>query len=324
MRVAVLGATGKTGRHVVARLCERGHAVTAVGRSAERLERLDGRARRRVADLEAPETLHPALEGAECVVSLAHARFIAALLDALPGSCRRVVLTGSTRRFTRLPDPAAEAVRAGEDAFAASGVPGVLLHPTMIYGAEGERNVSRILRVLRRWPRRLPVVVPLPDGGRHTVQPVHFEDMVAAVVAAVEADTDGQETVIVPGPKPMSYAAMLRACGAAVGRRVHVLPVPAGALIALAAAGRALRLPLPFGPDELRRACEDKAFDAAPLARLLAVTPRPFDAGVQSLVAPNADLGTIPSPRKGGGIGRGVRRMAARRKGQARLRGPSR
>jgi len=288
MRIAVLGATGKTGRPVVAALCERGHAVTAVGRSADRLAALDGRAERRIADLEAPATLGSALEGAECVVSLAHARHIAALLGALPARCRRVVLTGSTRGFTRLPDPAAEAVRAGEEAFSASGVPGMLLHPTMIYGAEGERNVSRVLRLLRRWPRWLPVLAPLPDGGRHTIQPVHFEDMVAAVVAAVEADTAGQETVIVPGPKPISYAEMLRACGAAAGRRVRVLPVPAAPLIALAAAGRALRLPLPFGPDELRRACEDKAFDAAPLERLLGVTPRPFDAGLRSMVGPGA------------------------------------
>ena len=34
-------------------------------------------------------------------------------------SCQRVVLTGSTRRFTTLPDPAADAVRAGEAAFLA-------------------------------------------------------------------------------------------------------------------------------------------------------------------------------------------------------------
>ncbi len=36
-----------------------------------------------------------------------------------------------------------------------------MLHPTMIYGAQGEDNVQRLARLLRRLP-----VVPLPGGGR--------------------------------------------------------------------------------------------------------------------------------------------------------------
>ena len=70
------------------------------------------------------------------------------------------------RRFTRLPDPAADEVRAGETAFAASGRRGVMLHPGLIYGAPDERNVNRILRYAARWPRGGPVPFPLPAGGR--------------------------------------------------------------------------------------------------------------------------------------------------------------
>ena len=38
MKVIVFGATGKTGRHVVTTALERGHEVTAFGRSADRLD----------------------------------------------------------------------------------------------------------------------------------------------------------------------------------------------------------------------------------------------------------------------------------------------
>lgn len=38
MKVAVFGATGQTGRHVVDVALERGHDVTAFGRSVERIE----------------------------------------------------------------------------------------------------------------------------------------------------------------------------------------------------------------------------------------------------------------------------------------------
>ncbi len=50
-------------------------------------------------------------------MSLVHAGHAATVLDSLPGSCRRVVLTGSVRRYSRLPDAAADAVRDGAAAF---------------------------------------------------------------------------------------------------------------------------------------------------------------------------------------------------------------
>ncbi len=275
MKIAVLGATSKTGRHVVARLAAAGHAVTAVGRDSGRLAALEGPAARVVADLERPETLGPALEDAEAVASLAHARFTEALLAALPEGCRRVVVTGSTRKDTRLDDPAAEAVRAAEAAFLASGRVGVMLHPTMIYGAPDDRNVGRILRLLRRWPAWCPVVLPLPGGGRATVQPVFVDDMAAAVVAALTRDEAPGPPIVVAGPEPIAYRDMLAACGAALGRRVHVLPLPGSVLALLARL-----LPLPVTAAELLRAGENKAYDVAEMERRLGVRPRPFEEGL--------------------------------------------
>ncbi len=274
--VAVLGATSKTGRYLVARLCERGYDVIAVGRNRARLDALDSRARPAVADLEDPATVKAALAGADRVASLAHARTIPALIDALPAGCARVVVTGSTRRFTRLADPAADAVRAGEEAFARAGLPGVMLHPSMIYGAPDDRNVNRLLRLVRA--RR---VVPLPDGGRHRVQPVFVDDVVDAFVAALERETAPGPPIVVAGPEPITYAEMVRACAAACGRRVAIVPVPAAMLVAAARAGQALGAALPFDAAEIRRATEDKVFDVGPLRVRLGIAPRSFAEGLR-------------------------------------------
>ncbi|MCH7487219.1 MAG: NAD(P)H-binding protein, partial [Proteobacteria bacterium] len=175
---AVLGAAGKTGRYLVERLCADGHDVIAVGRSRARLEALGDGCRHAIADFDHPVSVAKALIGARRVVNLVHARHTGILLDCLPTSCERLVLIGSTRRFTTLPDPAADEVRAAETLFLSSGVTGVMLHPSMIYGAPDDRNVNRILRYLKRWPKWLPVPVPLPAGGRRTVQPVFVDDVV--------------------------------------------------------------------------------------------------------------------------------------------------
>jgi len=285
MKLAVLGASGKTGRYLVARLCEDGHAVAAVGRDADRLATLDGRAERRIADLEVPETVTAALADAERVVSLAHARFTTAVLAALPAGCERVVLTGSTRRFSELDDPAADAVRAGERAFEASGRAGVMLHPSMIYGAPEDRNVNRLLRLVRRWPRWLPLVLPLPGGGRHLVQPVHVDDMIAALAAALLRPEAPGPPIVVAGPEAISYASMARACATALDRRAFILPLPLPILTLSASLLTRLGLRPPFDAAELRRATEDKRFDVAAMERRLGVCPRAFEAGLAARIA---------------------------------------
>ncbi len=292
MRVSVQGATSKTGLLLIRQLTDGGHDVVAVGRDQGRLRKRVPNARHAVADLARPETLTPALSGAEVVVSLVHAGHAATVLEALPGSCRRVVLTGSVRRHSRLPDPAAEAVRAGAAAFrdfqSRSDVEAVWLDPSMIYGAPEERGVGRILRLMLRWPGWLPMVLPLPDGGRRTVQPVFVDDMVEALAAAVSRTEAPGEPIVVAGPAPMTYAAMVRACARAVGRRVAIAPLPAPLLAAIARLGSALGRPLPVSAAELMRAGEDKAFEVADLRRRLGVEPRSFAEGLRLTSARSA------------------------------------
>src|SRR6202034_4651371 len=94
----------------------------------------------RIADLGDAAALHDALDGATAVVSTAHAHHAAAVIAAAPPGARLIFL-GSTRKFTRWPDAHGNGVLAGEAALLASGRAGVMLHPTMIYGAQGEDNV---------------------------------------------------------------------------------------------------------------------------------------------------------------------------------------
>ena len=90
-----------------------------------------------------PAQLRGVLRDATRVVCCAHARHAAAVIDAAPSEARLIFL-GSTRKFTHWPDGHGNGVLAGEAAFTTSGRGGVMLHPTMIYGAQGEDNVQRL------------------------------------------------------------------------------------------------------------------------------------------------------------------------------------
>ncbi|MBM3541295.1 MAG: NAD(P)-dependent oxidoreductase, partial [Alphaproteobacteria bacterium] len=166
MKIAVAGATGKSGRHLVARLCADGHQVVAHGRDPARLANLDGRAEGRLADFEDTAALRAALAGAEVVVNCAEARFARAILGALPSTCRRIIVTGTMRRFLAVPDEPGRFAADAETLIASCGRPGVVIHFGMIFGPPDDGNVERLLAVLRRWPRLVPLFVPLPGGGR--------------------------------------------------------------------------------------------------------------------------------------------------------------
>ncbi|KAA2212281.1 NAD(P)H-binding protein [Teichococcus oryzae] len=273
--LAVIGASGRSGAALCRALAARGRHYIPVLRRPEAWAAQGLPGVPRLADLQDGAALRRALAGASRVVSCAHARWAPAILDAAePGAM--LVLMGSTRRFSRWPDAHGDGVRAGEAAFLGGGHPGVMLHPTMIYGAEGENNVQRLAALMRRLP-----VAPLPGGGQALVQPIHQDDVTASLLAALDLDWREPETMVVAGPEALRYRDFLAAVARAAGLRAPpVLPVPAGPLRLLAPLTRWLPGLPTIGADEIRRLTEDKAFDIAPMRQRLGVAPRPLEQGL--------------------------------------------
>ena len=264
--VHVLGATGRSGRALCRALAVRGTPVVPIARNPARATGLGGV---RVADLSGPTgPLRAALADATRIVCTAHARHIPALLAASPPTARLVCL-GSTRKFTHWPDAHGNGVLAGEQALLASGRNGVILHPTMIYGAQGENNVQRLAALLRYLP-----FIPLPGGGRALVQPIWQGDVTASILAALNTAWNGPHSMVIAGADALPYrqfAAMV-AEAAGLGPR-PAITLPAGVLVPLAR--MASHIPgLPrIGPDEIRRLLENKNFDITPMRTTLGVTP---------------------------------------------------
>ena len=269
--VFVIGASGRSGAALCRALLAAGRPIVPVVRNAARWHATGLPGTPRLLDLLAPNAA--ALADATHVVSCAHARHAGAILRVSPGSTH--VFLGSTRRYSRWPDAHGDGVRAGEAAFLAAGRPGVMLHPTMIYGAEGEDNVQRLAALLRRLP-----IVPLPGGGRSLVQPIHQADLTRCILAALDHAWAGPEVVTVAGPAPVPYAEFVRAIAAAAGLRApRIVPFPGAILRALTPLTALPGLPR-IGADEIRRLLEDKAFDIGPMRRMFGVEPMPLDTGL--------------------------------------------
>ena len=222
-----------------------------------------------------------ALADAQSVVCCAHARHAAAIVAAAPSSAA-LVLLGSTRKFTQWPDNHGNGVLAGEAALLQSGRRGVMLHPTMIYGADGEDNVQRLAALLRRLP-----FLPLPRGGRFLVQPIHQSDVTRSIRAALQYEWRGPESLVIAGPLAITYADFVRNVAAAAGlQRPMILPFPASPLILAARMTQHVTTLPAVRPEEIRRLMEDKAFDITAMRDVLHVEPIPLQQGLALTFGP--------------------------------------
>jgi uncharacterized protein YbjT (DUF2867 family) len=280
--VHVTGGSGFLGVHVVPRLVAAGFEVTALARSAAAAAVVTaGGAEAMAGDLDDPASLDAAFlaSGAEALVNLAslgfgHAPAIVAAAEE--AGMKRAVFVSTTAVATTL-DSRSKSVRlAAEETVRASGLEWTILRPTMIYGSARDRNMARLLRLVGRVP-----VVPLPGGGRRLQQPVHVDDLAAAVVAALTTRAAVGQVYDVAGPEPLTLRQVVLDAGEALGRRPRTVTVPLAPLIGLARIYERTTSTPRLKAEQLQRLAEDKVFDIAAARRDLGYAPRSFAQGIR-------------------------------------------
>lgn len=237
MIVALTGATGFLGGHVLTRLLEVGHVVRALTRQPQAARTgmtwIEGA-------LDRPDALAVLCADADAVVHVAGVVNAAtaaafdvgnrigtqAMLAATPARARFVHVSSLAAREAALSHYGASK-RAAEDAVAASPLDWRIVRPPAIYGP-GDTDNLELFRFARRG------LVPLPPSGRLSV--IHAEDMARLVVALIDSATPRVRYEADDGMDGgWSHADFARAIGAAVGRRPLTMPLPA-VLVRLGAA----------------------------------------------------------------------------------------
>jgi nucleoside-diphosphate-sugar epimerase len=301
MRLLVTGGSGFLGGYVLAEAARRGHCCIALARSPEAARTVTERGATPLAgDLDDGRALAAifARAGCDALVSLASLGFghaPAIVRAAERAGLDRAVFVSTTAVTTTLPARSTTVRLAAEDEIRISDLSWTILRPTMIYGAAGDRNLSRLLLLLTRLPRvRVPLPVPVPGGGRQLQQPVHVADLAGAVLTAAERPAAARRRYDVAGPEPLTFAEVLLASAAAVGVQLLLLPAPLAPVIALTRGYERISRRPRIRAEQWQRLAEDKAFPIEAAARDLDYAPRPFADGIR---AEAADLGLTPAAR---------------------------
>jgi uncharacterized protein YbjT (DUF2867 family) len=283
MRLLVTGGSGFLGGYVLAEAARRGHPIMALARSETAVRAVVGRgAQPLIGDFDDPERLPAVFSAARCealvnLASLGFGHAPAIVAAARQASFGRAVFVSTTAVTTSLPARSKQVRLAAEQEIRHSGLKWTILRPTMIYGAPGDRNLSRLLTVLPRMP-----VLPVPGGGRHLQQPVHVADVADAVLNAVERVAAARHRYDVAGPEPLSIADLLRICARAVGSRTRFISVPLAPLAAAIRGYEILSARPRIRAEQVLRLAEDKAFAIDDAVRDLDYAPRSFSEGIQA------------------------------------------
>ncbi len=114
-----------------------------------------------------------------------------------------------------------ETKKAQEALVAATGIPQVILRPTLMFGWFDRKHVGWLARFMQRAP-----VFPIPGTGRFLRQPLFARDFCDVIVAAIARETTG--TYNITGQDRIDYIDLIRAVKAAVSARAHIIRVPFG------------------------------------------------------------------------------------------------
>lgn len=275
--ILVTGAAGNVGSDVVKKLLQKGRNVRCLLRETSSRGLLQGLdVEIVVGDLRDRDSVFAACEGVEAIVSVAYISLAQHLLEAVVHfNIPRVVFLGSTGIYTKLPSTSARAKRDLEAVITSGDTHYTILRATMIYGNQRDRNIFRLLRFLKKSP-----LAPVFARGRALTQPVYIDDVVSALVTALETPATIGKTYDIGGASVLPYRDLLKTAARALGRKVFCLPLPLGPAKAAVAVARKLVPRFNIRTEQVARLVEDKNVDISPARRDFGYDPVTFEEGV--------------------------------------------
>lgn len=295
MRALVTGATGFVGGHLAEALQARGDAVTALARSPRKADALlklgvrvipgsledAGAIARAVADQDMvfhvagavaarneAEFLCSNRDGTAAVVEAATradvTRFVLVSSMAAAGPSAR----GHPHVGNEPPGPVTAYGRsklAAEQAVTASRLSWTILRPPTVYGPR-DREVLKVFRLVRLG------VAPVFGDGSQELSTVHGADLAAALIAAALAPAAAGRVYYPCHPEVVTSAGFVQRVGAAMGRRIRIVPIPPAVgralLTVTEAAARLARRPTILTTDKANEFFQSAwTGDPAPLTR---------------------------------------------------------
>ncbi|MBO9356852.1 NAD(P)H-binding protein [Bordetella petrii] len=293
MNVLVLGASGFLGRHVVRVLADAGHAVVAGVRAVPAQEARNVTYRHvdfnRLGDADA---WRPLLRDVDVVINAvgifreSRGKQFRQLHEQAPRALFQACGQAGVRRVIQVSALGADAgaqtayhlsKRAADEYLLSLPLDAVVVQPSLVYGAGGAS--AALFGMLATLP-----LMPAPALGAARLQPIHVDDVAAAMVALAGGARPSASRIALVGPRALSWREFLQGLRTALGMpgRGWFMPVPGTLAAAMARLGDRWRGAL-LDTAAWRMLRRGNSADVEPLRALLGRLPR----DVTEFVAPD-------------------------------------
>lgn len=281
MRLFVTGATGFTGSRLVPLLLKNGfpHVRCLARPSSDRSVLSKPEIEWVTADISDADKLFAAMQGTDALVNivslgLGHADSI--VRAAQNAGVKRSIFISTTAIFTQL-DAKSKSIRMdAERAIQSSGLDYTILRPTMIYGSPRDRNLWRLIQLMRYSP-----VVPIFGDGNSLQQPVHVDDVAKAILSCLLADKTICKIYNIAGKYPLTYNQVIDTIAMHMKKRVWKLHVSYKPVVTVMKFFERFHLPFPIKAEQVLRLNENKNFDYTDATTDFGFDPLPFEGGIK-------------------------------------------
>lgn len=295
MRIFVTGASGLVGRRLVPRLLRPGTAVTAFVRTPAAFDARGEGLTIAAGNVVDPGSVERAIAGCDAVIHLANASGVAdeaqvhavnvrgtehVLAAARVAGVQRFVFTSTISATRERLGPYGLSKRVAEERVRASGIPFVILRPSLVYGGGDTGLVASLARHLRTLP-----IMPVIGDGRIALDPVHLDDVCDVLEACLTRDDVLGRTYDVVGPDTVTLDDFLRRLGSVLGVRRPLLHLPARPSLLLARLLARVMANPPITVDNVLGLTSPACVDPQPTVRDFPIAWTPLDVGLRALAA---------------------------------------
>lgn len=132
---------------------------------------------------------------------------------------RYIVNISSSVVNSKAVDDYTETKKAQEKLVLDSGIPQVVLRPTLMFGWFDRKHVGWLARFMQRTP-----VFPIPGSGRFLRQPLFAGDFAEIIASALQHETTGAYNIT--GQERIDYIDLIRAVKQATGSKTRIVRIP--------------------------------------------------------------------------------------------------
>jgi nucleoside-diphosphate-sugar epimerase len=162
-----------------------------------------------------------------------------------------------------------ESKKAQETLVLQSGIPAVVLRPTLMFGWFDRKHLGWLARFMRRAP-----VFPVPGNGRYLRQPLYAGDFAAIIAACLDRRIEGAFNI--SGLETIDYIDLVRELRRATGARTPVVRIPYRLFWLLLKAYAVIDRDPPFTTSQLEALVTPDVFEVIDWPGIFGVAPTPL------------------------------------------------